>query len=164
MRRGTFLSARSLRHFPERRLYLCPPTPRLPRGQPHLGPPISHYHSGHPDLGRHMAAPLLREMLPGSTHRPFPSWSPLLGGPGDGFHVFRPLQAGITCSWCRWVVWVVSEALPRRLQKEPPFPRQTFGTRGAMTGGRDRLRGRPRGRGLGRARSLRPRPRPRPSG
>ena len=37
------------------------------------------------------------------------------------FSSLRPLQAGITCSWCRWAVWVLSEALSRRLQKEPPL-------------------------------------------
>jgi hypothetical protein len=40
---------------------------------------------------------------------------------GAGFHVFRPVKAGITCSWCRWPVWVGSVVRAPRLQKEPPF-------------------------------------------
>lgn len=53
-----------------------PPIYLFPRGKRHLGPPISHFHLGQPDLGRRSAYPPPRERRPGSTHRPFPEWSP----------------------------------------------------------------------------------------
>jgi hypothetical protein len=95
-------------HFPRGRPPLSPPIFHIYRGKCHLGPRISRLHFGKPDVGRHIAPEALREMPLGSTQRPFPEWSPPPGGPVDGFHVFRPVLAGIACSWCRSPVWVRS--------------------------------------------------------
>jgi len=171
------------------------PIPHFPRGHPPLRsshPPFPRRAA--PPGSTHPALPS-RATPPGSTHRPFPEWSTRPGPPhrvsttsgkatwvhpsaiskvvtspwedqGGGFQVFRPLKAGITCSWCRWPVWVASVVPAPRLQKETPFharrlpPRErrrvvvvVFVVVHVAVAELDLVRLRPR-----------PRPRPRPSG
>jgi hypothetical protein len=60
-------------------------TPPGQRGQAHLGRPISNFHGGQSDLGRHSAATLPWAVPPGSTQRPFPGRAPSPGRSRERF-------------------------------------------------------------------------------